>query len=162
MTTVPTRAQGADFTQRHRIHLTAELEETTAGGDQTWRLEAHTSNGTHAVTLTTDGSYTPDPFEVLFGSWADCAPDDDEYYEAGRILGPDALHDLAGLLGWIPRLTFAVAPRRDRRPMTFDCPACRHSTGVELPKSGVVWGSGPPLTIRFDCAGWCGGSDWDY
>lgn len=39
--------------------------------------------------------------------------------------------------------------------MTFDCPECRHSTDVELPRSGVVWGSGPPLTIRFDCAG-CG------
>jgi hypothetical protein len=39
--------------------------------------------------------------------------------------------------------------------MTFECPACQHPTDVELPKSGVVWGSGPPLTIRYDCAG-CG------
>lgn len=101
MTTVPTRAQGADFARRHHIDLTAELVDATEGAE-TWRLEAKCPNGILSDTMTTDRSFTPDPFEVFFGVWADELPDDDEYYTAAHALGPDALSDLAALLGWIP------------------------------------------------------------
>ena len=38
---------------------------------------------------------------------------------------------------------------------TYSCPSCEASTDVTTKDSGVVWGSGPPLTVRFECNG-CG------
>lgn len=35
---------------------------------------------------------------------------------------------------------------------TFRCPTCATSTTVTTKDSGVILGSGPPLTARFDCA----------
>jgi hypothetical protein len=38
---------------------------------------------------------------------------------------------------------------------TFRCPECDTDTEVDIPQSGHMLGSGPPLCVRFDCAG-CG------
>ena len=65
-----------------------------------WHCEARTERGCMALDVTTDG-YEPDPFDCLFGVWAHETPGDREYHHAAEVLGPDALRELAELLGWI-------------------------------------------------------------
>lgn len=88
------------WAQKHGVVLSATRLHKPPDGES-WCVEACTAFGVYAVQLDTDGSYQPDPFAVLFGSWADLTPDDDDYTAAARALGPAALADLARLLGWL-------------------------------------------------------------
>ena len=84
----------------HGIVLSAAPLETASTCDYTWQVEARTPRGCLAVAVTTDGP-EPDPFDHLFGVWAYETPDDGEYAAAAEVLGPDALVELAELLGWL-------------------------------------------------------------
>lgn len=84
------------WAETHGVVLSAALIE-----HDSWRLEAKTENGTLGITVETDGSHIPDPFDCLFGAWEYETPDGHEYVRAGRVLGPAALADLARLLGWL-------------------------------------------------------------
>jgi hypothetical protein len=76
------------------------LSVVTTDDPTTWHVEARTQRGCLELDVATDG-YQPDPFDCLFGTWADETPGDAEYYAAGEVLGPDALADLAVLVGWL-------------------------------------------------------------
>ena len=93
---MPDAASAHAWAEKHGVVLSA-----TRYTGETWRLEAKTHLGAIEDEITTDGSYEPDPFECLFGVWADFTPGHHEYRAAAAALGPAALADLARLLGWL-------------------------------------------------------------
>lgn len=68
-------------------------------GRETWRIEAKAPSGEIVIEHTTDGSYTPDPFDCLFGVWEWEDPEPGELAAVTEALGAEAVADLAQLLG---------------------------------------------------------------
>lgn len=92
-------APAPGWANRHGVTLDATLIDKNADGEA-WLVTATTTLGCVSSVITTDGSYTPDAYDQLFGVWADCPPCPAEFREAVRVLGTEAVAEVALLVDW--------------------------------------------------------------
>lgn len=87
------------WAERHGVTLDAVLVDKDDGTER-WLVTAATPKGVLSVTVDTDGSYSPDPFDQLFGVWNDLPPDEGELARVVAVVGTEAVAELALLVGW--------------------------------------------------------------
>lgn len=87
------------WARTYGVVLSASCVNSTNQGE-TWRVEAKGQYGELAIDVETDGSYTPDPFDCLFGTWEWEEPTPAELATVTAVLGAKAVADLALLVDW--------------------------------------------------------------
>ena len=87
------------WAERHGVTLDAVLVDKSDETER-WLVTAATPLGVLSVTVCTDGSYDPDPFDQLFGGCDVCPPEEGEVARAVAVVGTEAVAELALLVGW--------------------------------------------------------------